>query len=58
MTRKDYVKFADALKGCRAVWAQNNSASEAIDDMEREVCMILADDNPNFDRARFIEASH
>lgn len=57
MTRKDYIKLADLLKENRQAWNQFSIALEAIDDIERGLCVILAEDNPNFDRQRFIDAA-
>lgn len=57
MTRKDYIKLADLLKENREAWDRSPTAVEAIDDIERGLCVILAEDNPNFDRQRFIDAA-
>lgn len=57
MTRKDYIKLADLLKENRQAWNQSSVALEAIDDIERGLCVILAEDNSNFDRQRFIDAA-
>jgi|OM-RGC.v1.038102640 hypothetical protein len=46
MTRKDYIKFAKAIK--------NNK--QDIESLLNELCKIFEEDNSNFDRDRFIEA--
>jgi|APGre2960657373_1045057.scaffolds.fasta_scaffold343911_2 hypothetical protein len=46
MTRKDYVLIAEALR----------IAAELGIDPRRKIAAALADDNPRFDVARFLEA--
>ena len=60
MTRRDYIKFADmflrakpdeyyakaAMYACTIAWSN----------MVRKTADIFADDNPNFNRAKFYEA--
>ena len=54
MTRKDYILLADALK----------AAAASLDHPERtgaflaagQIAHALAQDNPRFDRARFLKA--
>jgi hypothetical protein len=52
MTRKDYVKVADILSGY----------SEAMidhfwwEDLVNDFALMFAEDNPNFNRERFIDA--
>ena len=53
MTRKDYVKFAAMLKQQRIIrGADKLQLSRVI----HATAYIFADDNPNFDRARFLTA--
>ena len=65
MTRKDYIKFADMIR-CRhdeivEVWYVKHSdiylrKYEELDAMAREMAKIFAEDNPRFDRDRFMTA--
>lgn len=55
MTRKDYILISDALRTVR----QANSTTAhglAIDDAALHLATRLANDNPRFDRARFLAA--
>jgi hypothetical protein len=62
MTRKDYVRFAAMLKQQR-ITAMKPEYSEQHDHYHKwfdgiafDMCKIFANDNPNFDRARFLKA--
>ena len=65
MTRKDYIKFADMIRGRHdeivEVWYVKHSATylrkyEELDAMARQMAVIFKEDNPRFDRDRFITA--
>tara|TARA_R100000329_G_scaffold130940_1_gene110106 strand:+ start:448 stop:690 length:243 start_codon:yes stop_codon:yes gene_type:complete len=65
MTRKDYIKFADMIRARHdeivEVWFVKYSKTyirkyEELDAMAREMANIFAEDNPRFDRDRFIKA--
>ena len=53
MTRKDYVKIAKAISN-----VPNSDANETIwkNAVVDELCSIFIEDNPNFDRTRFLTA--
>ena len=53
MTRKDYVKIAKAISN-----VPNSDANETIwkNAVVDELCTIFIEDNPNFDRTRFLTA--
>jgi len=52
MTKKDYIKLAELIKDK----STGNDAHIFVDDLLEGLCAILQDDNPRFDRERFIEA--
>jgi hypothetical protein len=57
MTRKDYVLIAQVIDGAMQNWEGfTPEAKEAITGLARSLSHKLADYNPNFDRARFLEA--
>ena len=53
MTRIDYVKIAKAISN-----VPNSDANETIwkNAVVDELCSIFIEDNPNFDRTRFLTA--
>ena len=53
MTRKDYVKIAKAISN-----VPNSDTNETIwkNAVVDELCTIFIEDNPNFDRTRFLTA--
>ena len=53
MTRKDYVKIAKAISN-----VPNSDDNERIwnNAVVDELCTIFKEDNPNFDRTRFLTA--
>jgi len=56
MTRKDYVAIASAISAVR----EYSSASEfqsAVDMVTGAISQVLIEDNPRFDRQRFIAAT-
>lgn len=56
MTRKDYILIAAALRDARQ--ANSTAAHEiAISDAAFILARSLANDNPRFDRARFLAAA-
>ena len=58
MTRKDYVAIAGALRYVLDVHNQagNNETQSAIHDCVAGIANVMAQDNPRFDRARFLKA--
>lgn len=56
MTKKDYVKFAHMLNDLRPRFVEDTAASTWEDLRERTI-RIFTEDNPNFDRARFVAAT-
>ena len=57
MTKKDYVKFAEMLKDVRSNAHHEQSTTDVIiNTIAFDICYILAADNPNFDRSRFLSA--
>jgi hypothetical protein len=62
MTRKDYVLLADAFSECRPyVAARSTREQRACFDTwhncRAAVMEVLKQDNPNFNRAKFVEAT-
>lgn len=55
MTRKDYVKIAAVLKRHCDVRHVDAAARSAMD-IALDMASMLAADNPNFDRAKFLKA--
>ena len=57
MTRKDYIKFANALKAEKPGknWDANKHIQWRLD--VEAVAGVLASDNPQFDRQRFLDAA-
>ena len=61
MTRKDYVAIAAAVKARVQLvnyetTKQEESASDALIMVAREIADVMANDNPRLDRARFLKA--
>lgn len=60
MTRKDYVLIAEALKHARdQIPATGEHVAHELlgnSSSARSIANALADDNPRFDRARFLQA--
>ena len=54
MTRKDYIKIAKAINGSTSL----NLSDEIVlkNNLISELCVIFEEDNPNFDRTRFLTA--
>ena len=55
MTRKDYILLADALKA--AAYALNPPERNGALLAANEISHCLAEDNPRFDRVRFLKAA-
>ena len=51
MTRKDYIAIANAI--CEA---SHTAPSAAIDTLAHKLADVCANDNPRFDRQRFLAA--
>ena len=56
MTRKDYVLIAKAIRVTRGVF-HDEIALLAIDSVTDTLANRLAEENPRFDRAKFLQAS-
>lgn len=64
MTRKDYVRIANAIAGTAAneeTWSNGTEFGEGYERGREAVAVhlahVLAQDNPRFDRDRFMKAS-
>lgn len=55
MTRKDYVLLADAIMGAAYVLNPPERLGALL--AANEIAHALAEDNPRFDRARFLKAA-
>lgn len=53
MSRKDYVAFANAFN---TATASTPEAEQLRQELAKEAARIFANDNPRFDRARFLAA--
>lgn len=57
MTKKDYVLIAKALRGARtALPSERPDAVQQSEDDAHSIADALAQDNPRFDRDRFLAA--
>ena len=60
MTRKDYIKLAAAIRAQRDIQQSTEPRGKfyraAIDAVAESIAAVLAADNPNFDRQRFLTA--
>ena len=52
MTRKDYVMLANVIKAQR----KPHNDTETINEIALSLADVLEEDNPNFDRVRFLWA--
>jgi hypothetical protein len=59
MTRKDYEKFAAMLKDVRSMYTYkpNDTFNPTLEVICEQTANIFAEDNPRFDRERFLEAA-
>ena len=55
MTRKDYILLAQALNGAYPL-AENNTPATAWENCYLAIAAALSQDNPSFNKARFIAA--
>ena len=55
MTKKDYIKIADAIRTVDNTLYVSNSHSEreAVAEVVDNLCYVLKQDNPRFDSYRF-----
>jgi hypothetical protein len=60
MSRKHYKAIAEILKAYRASIRQGHTWPEEqqFDLMVNELMSLMKTDNPNFDKARFTQATH
>lgn len=56
MSRKDYVMLARVIRSNKVLNAADPNASEAVDDLAKDIASALYSDNPNFNRERFLAA--
>jgi hypothetical protein len=56
MTRRDYVKIAEALRGARTGFVRPNW-NAAVDEVTAKLVGVLKADNPRFDEYRFYQAA-
>ena len=56
MTRKDYIKLADALLSAHNE-TRTQETRETVELTASYIADVLARDNPRFDRQRFLTAS-
>lgn len=56
MTRKDYVKFADAIRNFRAERGKEDNADLHVEAFMKICTSIFSADNPRFDSQRFYRA--
>jgi hypothetical protein len=58
MTKKDYTLIAYTIQQVRKSYAADRDPNlfRCCDDMSRAFASILANDNPRFDRGRFMDA--
>jgi len=56
MTRKDYVMIAETLRMNRRDFIQGDDGLMLLDILAHQFANSLQDDNPRFDRARFLTA--
>ncbi len=53
MTRKDYVKIAEAISNTSYGIGYHSIGKE---NLVAQLCTIFKEDNPNFDNSRFVKA--
>jgi len=56
MTRKDYVMIAEILKFNRRDFNEGEDGLSLLNILSHQFANSLQDDNPRFDRARFLTA--
>ena len=56
MTRKDYVMIAEILKANREDFVQGDEGMSLLYILSHQIANGLQEDNPRFDRARFLTA--
>ncbi len=61
MTKKDYIKIAQIIKDNRDMVETGHSPEGGVDVIYAhcfltQLCLILQEDNPNFDATRFLLA--
>ncbi len=60
MTRKDYELIAKAFKTCHEICTASpnppRTKAEVIEELAKHLSLDLNDDNPKFDRNRFLKA--
>ena len=56
MTRKDYVRFAAMFKSLRSQLMFLRNSGLVLENVANKTADIFEQDNPAFDRARFLKA--
>ena len=57
MSRKDYIRFAQVLASYKCDYHDEGTHPRVVADfLALRIADIFAEDNPNFDRSRFLEA--
>lgn len=56
MTKKDYIKLARAIKTNTLTDTNGVQFISSVGGFLDDLCQILEDDNPRFDRDRFLKA--
>lgn len=56
MTRKDYVILAEVIRKEAITWNPDGVGASAVSSLAYALADKLAQDNPRFDRERFLEA--
>ena len=57
MTRKDYVRFAQVLSSYKADCHDEGTSPRVVAQfLALRIADVFADDNPRFDRERFLQA--
>ena len=54
MTKKDYIRFADRLRGVKAELKLFKEPEHVYLRMLEELCWMFAADNPRFERVTFL----
>lgn len=54
MTRKDYIAIAAAIKASQM--PATNETEASLRELAIRLCSIMANDNPRFDRTKFLDA--
>lgn len=56
MTKKHYIKIAAVFKRAKELENNDEDAVQVLHDLAYDLCTFFKEDNPNFDRERFMTA--